>query len=199
MTWVASVDPGQAASHLAQIASAPDLSPDALVALSSDIVRWSREARGDVALSVLRLVRERRAVDAERLDRLEVLSGRADANTEARVIAACTSASRSDLVCLGAMASGAHGEDARAALLRAFASRASPADLVAALDRAVAELRAARAEKEERALVAAVRDAARDADPKLRALLRPDAWPAAPRVDVLRASEVERRVSTSGL
>jgi hypothetical protein len=206
MTWVAAADPERAAAHLAQIASAPDLAADALVSpgealssVSDDLRRWSREGGRDVVERVLAATRKLGTVDAARLDRLEVLSGHAGAEAQARVLAACTSGSRSDLACLGAMASGPHGEAARAALLSAFAHAGSPADLVAALDRAVAELRAVRAEKEERALVTAVREAARDADPKLRASLRPDAWPAAPKLDVLRVSELERRVSTSGL
>jgi hypothetical protein len=220
MTWVAAADPERAAAHLAEIASAPDLpaearvspgearvspgeallSPgEALLSVADNVRRWSREGGREVVERVLAATRKLGTVDAARLDRLEVLSGHARAETQARVLAACTSGSRSDLACLGAMASGPHGEAARAALLRAFAQAGSPADLVAALDRAVAELRAVRAEKDERAFVTAVRDAARDADPKLRASLRPDQWPAAPKLDVLRASELERRVSASGL
>jgi hypothetical protein len=133
------------------------------------------------------------------IDRLEVLSGRARPEVEQRVLAASTSDSQSDLLCVAALAAGRQGEEARAVLLRSISGQAVPRELIAALDRAIGEMRAARAEKEERAFVVSVREAARGADPKLRALLRADIWPPAQKSEVVRVSEVDRHLRTSGL
>jgi len=100
---------------------------------------------------------------------------------------------------LAALTAGRQGERARAALVKAIGGKAAPRELAVALERAIVELRAARAEKDERAFVGAVREAARGADPKMRALLRPDQWPPPQKSDVVRASEAGRRLRTSGL
>jgi len=188
-----------AAERLAELLAARGLSPSFVAELAPVLRRAVESGERESVDRFLASARRALPPGADALDRLEVLCGLGDAGAEERVLAGATSATGADLMCLGAMAAGAHGEKARASLVGAIGTAPVPLDLVAALGRALAELRAARSEKDERAFVGAVRDAARAADPKLRALLRPDVWPAAQKSVVVRLSELDRHVAASGL
>jgi hypothetical protein len=192
-------NPRGAESELATTLASRALSPEFVEQLARRLSSAVRDGERERVESFLAAARRALPSESEALDRLEILSGRDRPEAEDRVLAAETSQSRSDLLCLGAMAAGARGEKAREALLKSIQGKPSPSDLVAALDRAIFDLRAARLEKEERAFVAGVRDAARSADPKVRALLRADAWPVPQRSVVVRVSELDRHLRTSGL
>jgi hypothetical protein len=188
-----------AALHLAALVSAGATAPAALEQLAAGLRRATSAADPARVRSFLDAARAAAPAASADIDRLEVLSGRAGPAAEERVLAAASSKSALDLACLGALAAGGQGDAARTELLRSIAGGAAPLDLVAALERAVLEMRAARAEKEERAFVVSVRTALRGADANLQALLRADRWPPAPKNAVVRVSELDRRLSTSGL
>jgi hypothetical protein len=189
--------PAAAEDVAAKIASRA-MSPAFIEALAGRFRRAIETGDGDRVERFVAAAR-RASPSSESLDRLEVLSGRDGAEAEARVIDAATSDSRSDLLCLGAMAGGRLGAKARESLVRSIRGKPAPEDLIAALDRAIVELRAARAEKDEHAFVLAVRDAAKSAEPKVRALLRADLWPEVQKSVVVHLSEVDRHLRTSGL
>jgi hypothetical protein len=193
------LDPRSGVKQLASLLSGAELTPATWEKLAARIRRTSQEGEPEHVARFLSAVRDALPADSTPLDRLEVLSGCATPEVELRVLGGASSDSRPDLLCLGALAAGRQGESARAALLKSIGTKAVPRDLAAALDRAVTELRAARAEKEERAFVVSAREAARGADPKLRALLRADLWPPPQKSDLVHVSELDRRLRTSGL
>lgn len=106
---------------------------------------------------------------------------------------------RAGLLGLAALVVGERGVDARQALIDAIRGRARPEDIADALSRAWLELVATRQEDEERAFIKAVRAAARDASPPLRARLRVDLWPGRPPARPLSVSEFDRRLDLAGL
>ena len=71
--------------------------------------------------------------------------------------------------------------------------------MIAALDVAVACIRAARDDLAERSLIQAVRKAAREGPPALRARFGVDSWPTQEPPEVLRGSEGDRSLERSSL
>jgi len=187
-----------AAENVATKIASRAMSPAFVEALAGRFRRAIETGDGDRVERFVAAAR-RASSSSESLDRLEVLSGRDDAEVQARLLDAATSDSRSDLLCLGAMAGGRLGAKARESLVRSIRGKPVPEDLIAALDRAIVALRAARAEKDEHAFVLAVRDAAKSAEPKVRALLRADLWPEVQKSVVVHLAELDRHLRTSGL
>ncbi|MFN0006778.1 MAG: hypothetical protein ACKVXR_02630, partial [Planctomycetota bacterium] len=153
------------------------------------VLRGSRP-RFDAAIAAARSLS---GADADRLDRLEVLSAAGSPELRARVLERTSSpSSREDLLCLGALG-------ARETLLRSLAAHSPVEDVIAALDLAVAGARAARDDLAERTWIQAARKAAREGPPGLRARFGVDAWPAPALQDVSRGFETDRSLERSTL
>ncbi len=144
---------------------------------------WVRRGAGARFEVVLAAARALPGADAEKLERLDLLSGGGGDELRSRWIARIGDApkTREDPLCLAASAAAADGARARAALVHALAPDAKLDaqldDLAAALDCAVDVLRAARRDDDERAFAKAVGDAARESSKEARSRFRGDAWP----------------------
>jgi len=160
------------------------------------VLRGSRP-RFDAAIAAARSMP---GADTERLDRLEVLSAAGSAELRARVFERSSSpSSREDLLCLGALGASAGGETSREILVGRLATHPSVDDVIAALDIAIACLRAARDDLAERSWIQAVRRAAREGPPGIRSRFRVDAWPTQEHPEVVRGWEGDRSLERSSL
>jgi hypothetical protein len=132
---------------------------------------------------------------------LLVLAGVADATERARMPDlqfGHTPRGAGDLAYHALLAVEPGGRDAREKLFEALRDPERREPAIAALERAVDALRARRDELRLRELVSAVRKLVRDADPALRARLRVDQWPPAPRVPALDLDREDRALEAAG-
>ncbi len=144
----------------------------------------------------------RAPADPDALLRAAALSGAAvseDFAKRALALVAEPAVTRGDLLVLGALAAGPRGDDARPRLIAALRGGIVADDAVAAVDRAVTELRAARDETVERAFVREARAAARAGSKEVRARLRLDAWPAPPPGEPVHLSDYDRSFERAGM
>lgn len=172
-----------------------------LEALADRTRVWVRQGARPRFEEAIAAARALDGADAERLDRLEVLSGGGSEELRRRWIEQLSPAARTreDLLCLAALSSAREASGARDALARSLSGTAALADAIAALDRAIEDLRAARREDEERTLVLAVRQLVREATPDLRVRFRVDAWPRRTSPELLRLADLDRALERSGL
>jgi len=202
LEWLYSTrDASTVAPLLARLCAPPAKGGIGLEALTERTRAWVRRAGRPRFDAAVRAARGLPAADVDRIDRLEILSGTASEELQARwtgrlAKADANAATREDLLCLGAMAT---REEARAALILAIASPARLDDLASALELAVGILRAARREEDERAFVKVVADAAREGPQEVRSRFRSDAWPPRVSAEPIRAGDRDRSLDRSGL
>lgn len=201
LEWIFFAGGPQAAGRALLAVSAPDDQGGlGLEAMSNRTRTWvlrGSRPRFDAAIAAARSLP---GTDAGRLDRLEILSAAGSAELRARVLERTSSPStREDLLVLGALGAGAGGERARDVLIRSLTAYAPLEDVIAALDLALACVRAARDDLAERSWIQAVRKAAREGPPTLRARFGVDAWPTQERPEVVRGWEGDRSLERSSL
>jgi len=172
-----------------------------LEALGARARAWVRRGAARRLASTIAAARALPGADADRLARLELLSGSASDELRAAWIArlAGSARSREDVLALAALAPTKQGEAARGALVRALGSGAALDDVAAGLDLALEGLRAARQDEAAQAFEKAVREAAAAAAKEVRARFRPELWPPASAPDPVRAQDRDRTLDRSGL
>ena len=172
-----------------------------LEALAERTRAWVRRGAGARFDATLAAARALPGADAEKLERLALLSGAGGEELRSRWIAKIGDAprTREDLLGLAAAAGAADGPRARAALVHALASDAKLDDVAAALELAVDVLRAARRDEDERAFAKAVGDAVREGSKEARSRFRVDTWPPRRAFEPVRADDLDRSLDRSGV
>lgn len=202
LEWTVATGDASAAAGLLLALAAPVVHGGiGLEALARPMRSWVLRGTGARLEAAIAAARAIEGADADRLDRLALLSGAASADLRARLraLAMTPPSSREDLLCVAALAAAPGGDDARRVLVRSVTTYALLDDVVAALDLALSLLRAARDDLAERDLIQSVRRVARDGPPELRLRFLVGTWPVEERKEVLRGRDSDRSLATSSL
>jgi hypothetical protein len=193
--------PELAAPRIVALAADPSAGGLGLEALADRTRVWVREGAGPRFEKAIAAARALPGSDAARLDRLAILSGTADASLRASWIEAHAQApaGRTDLLTLGALASGKSGDAARRAILGALVSNDRLDDAVDAAALAIDGLWCALEDENALAFARAVAEAAGNGSKELRTKLRATGWPPRRVPEVVDANELDRTLDRSGL
>ena len=196
--------PESAAPRIVALSADPSADGLGVEALAGRTREWVRQGAAPRFGKAIAAARALPGSDAGRLDRLEILSGAADASLRASWLEAHAKApaGRPDLLVLGALASGRSGDAARKAILGALGSKDRLDDLDGAVDAAslaIDGLWSALEDETALAFARAVAEVAGNGSKELRAKLRTSGWPPRRPLEPVNAAEIDRSLQRSGL